>query len=90
MATYVDGVKYLRNKDTGAVFPYRERIADLPHLEEVYGTEEGELVKANERKNRADPKLAPTQTPEKPEPEPVATTNAAPTKPPTLAPVAAK
>lgn len=83
---YKAGQKYLRNKTTGAVFQYRERIANFPHLELMEANEEGELVLSLTRAS-PDAQLAPAKTPEKKVVAPVAA--GAPAKPsaPTLAPV---
>jgi hypothetical protein len=87
MPTRKPGGRYVRNRVTGAVFHYNERIASLADMEEMEADAEGNLVKLQTRAPVA-AKLTPTRTPEKVD-EPAAATSAK-TEPakPTLAPVA--
>lgn len=91
MATYKPGQKYFRNKNTGAVFQYREQLVGMNHLELYTANEEGELEKVLSRVPPNE-QLSPTKTPEKagdtgkpvaPKPAtPVAKTQAKPTMAP--------
>lgn len=93
MATYTAGQKYLRNKDTGAVFQYNERLVGFAKLEQYEADAEGNLVKVANRVP-PDQQLSPTKTPEKAgdtgkpvAPKPPTTAKVATTAKPTMAPV---
>lgn len=82
MSQYVEGQRYLRNKNTGAVFQYKERLAGFQGMELLEANAEGELVAVGNRV-APDPQLSPTKTPEKPVP----TVTRQPLKTPTGKPI---
>lgn len=86
MSTYVNGGRYLRHRDTGAVFNYNEALATNVNLVLMEANEAGELT-AVAPKAQPSSQLAPAKTPEKKEaPASERSANKQVTKPPTLSP----
>lgn len=85
--SYIPGTKYIRNRITGAIFPYRQDLEGLNDLEVVQAVDESNVDKIPGREP-APPALNPTKTPEK-KSDNIETPAKSAATAPTLAPVKA-